>query len=195
MYKLVCGVGLYEKGVHPYRVGQKFTKEYSLWKGMLRRCYSERFQKECPTYVGCSVSEEFSNFQKFAEWCNTQVGFGGKGWQLDKDIIYKDNKQYNRDSCALVPKKVNLLLTASNNTRGEWPIGVYFDKKAGKFKVQCCFGESPKTLGRYATPEEAFSVYKIAKEAHVKVVAEQYKDSIDPRVYQALLEWEVHIND
>jgi hypothetical protein len=52
-----------------------------------------------------------------------------------------------------------------------------------------------KYLGRFVTPEEAFQVYKQAKEAYIKEVAELYKDQIDIRVYEALMKYEVDIND
>jgi len=194
--KLVYGVGVYERGEHAGSFNGKQTSVYALWAGMMERCYSERKQKKSPTYIGCSVSEEFSNFQKFAEWCNNQVGFGIKGYHLDKDIIYKGNKQYNRESCAFVPREVNMLPLSRNAFRGEHPVGVYFHKRDGKFRAKCGLGAgAQRQLGHFSTPEEAFSAYKEVKEAYIKEVAEKYKDSIDPRVYQALMEWEVHFND
>ena len=193
--KLVHGVGVYEKGEYTSRVGGMRTKEYELWKSMLQRCYSQRFQVRCSTYIGCTISEEFKYFQKFAEWCQSQAGFGVKGYSLDKDLIYKGNKQYNRDSCAFVPSEVNTLILQRNSSRGEWPIGVYLDKNSGRFRAKCSLGKTPQHIGYFSTPEEAFLCYKTAKEAYIKVVAEKYKDSIDPRVYQALMEWEIHIYD
>lgn len=193
MSKLVFGVGVYEKGTYQGSIGGKNTKEYTHWTDMLRRCYSEKYHARCPTYIGCSVSEGFCNFQKFTEWCNNQIGFGVKDYQLDKDIIYKGNKQYNRYSCAFVPREVNTLLRTSKASRGEYPLGVCFHK--GKFYAYHRVHGSRTHIGIFSTPEEAFSAYKTAKEAHIKVVAEKYKDSIDPRVYQALMEWEVGEGD
>lgn len=37
--------------------------------------------------------------------------------------------------------------------------------------------------------------YEVAKEAYVKQVAEKYKDQLDPRAYQALINYEVNEND
>lgn len=193
--KLVYGVGLYEKGEFAAKVGGKMVKEYELWAKMLQRCYSGNYQDKYPTYKGCSVSQDFTHYQKFAEWCQSQVGFGIKGFALDKDVIYKGNKQYNADSCAFIPTEVNNLLTQSNSSRGVCPIGVCFDKQAGKFGSSIRVAGKCRRLGRFSSPEEAFSAYKTAKETYVKVVAEKYKDSIDPRVYQALLEWEVDVED
>lgn len=194
--RLVQGVGVYEKGDYvSYALGKE-TKHYRLWVGMLERCYSDKHLLKRPTYLGCSVSSEFSNFQKFAKWCDEQVSFGINGYQLDKDIIYKGNKQYNRESCAFVPREVNMLLINRKASRGEWPIGVYFDTQKGKFMAQYKTGGGKrKYIGLYSTPDEAFIAYKEAKENHIKMVAEKYKDSIDPRVYRALLEWSVEVED
>jgi hypothetical protein len=43
--------------------------------------------------------------------------------------------------------------------------------------------------------QEAFSAYKVFKEALIKQVAEKYKLQLDPRAYKALLNYEVNIND
>jgi hypothetical protein len=193
--KLVHGLGVYEKGEYTCKVGGRHTKEYRLWQNMLRRCYSQAFQEKSWTYKGCSVSEEFKYFQKFSEWCNSQIGFGIKGYQLDKDIIYKGNKQYNRDSCAFVPKQLNTLLGNSGAIRGDYPVGVGWHKTTERFQSSLAKMGKSVHIGLFSTPEDAFYAYKEAKEAYIKVVAEKYKDSIDPRVYQALMEWEVHTDD
>ncbi len=50
-------------------------------------------------------------------------------------------------------------------------------------------------LGYFSTPEQAFMAYKISKEAHLKVIAERYKDFIDESVYVALYNYKVEITD
>jgi len=52
-----------------------------------------------------------------------------------------------------------------------------------------------KHLGYFTTPEEAFQVYKLAKEAQIKAVAEKWKHLLDERVYLALMAYEANIND
>ena len=50
-------------------------------------------------------------------------------------------------------------------------------------------------LGFFKTEIEAFNAYKVAKEAFVKEQAEKWKDQIDPRAYEALMNYQVEITD
>lgn len=197
---LVCGVGVYEKGefIGAYTLAGKsvHTKEYELWRGTLRRCYSKESLEKHPTYAGCTVSENFKNFQYFAEWCQSQVGFGVQGFQLDKDILVKGNKVYSETTCVFVPKKINNLLVSSAATRGIHPIGVNFRSRRGYEHFAAQISNNTKIhLGHFATAEAAYLAYKLAKEQIIKQVAEQYKDQIDPRVYTALVNYEVEVTD
>ena len=42
---------------------------------------------------------------------------------------------------------------------------------------------------------KAFSCYKIFKENYIKQVADEYKDLIPIKLYEAMYRWEVEIND
>lgn len=50
-------------------------------------------------------------------------------------------------------------------------------------------------LGYFDTPEEAFYAYKPVKEAYIKALAEKWKDQIDTRAYEALMNWTIEITD
>ena len=50
-------------------------------------------------------------------------------------------------------------------------------------------------LGCFNNPEKAFQAYKAAKEAYIKDVANKWKGEIDNRAYEALMNYEVEIND
>ena len=50
-------------------------------------------------------------------------------------------------------------------------------------------------IGSFNTEIEAFQAYKEAKEANIKEVANKWKDQIDPRVYEALMNYHVEITD
>lgn len=175
----------------------KPKKEYALWCAMLHRCYSERFQSQDNNYVyiGCTASESFRNYSTFHEQCQTQIGFGEKGFCLDKDILSKGTKEYSEDTCVFVPQEINKLLNKHRIHRGEYPIGV---SKTRRNKYMAGFsgnGVRNNCLGYFDTPEEAFAAYKTAKEHYVKFVANKWKDKIDPRVYQTMLDYQVNITD
>lgn len=50
-------------------------------------------------------------------------------------------------------------------------------------------------LGVFDTPEEAFLIYKKAKEYYIKKLQNTRKGLIEERVYNALIKYEVNIND
>lgn len=192
MKKLVYGVGIND-GKYPTRVNGLRTKEYNLWASMLKRCYSVKYHINQPTYVGCNVSDNFKHYTYFFEWCQNQIGFGGCEFSLDKDLIYKGNKEYNENNCVFIPLEINSVLTKRQSDRGLLPIGV--TKNGKNYRAQCSYNGVKKYIGLFDTPELAFNAYKAFKEAHIKELAEKYKDTIDPKAYQALLKYEVSIDD
>lgn len=69
------------------------------------------------------------------------------------------------------------------------------DKRSGKFKSQLSIDGTQIYLGRFDTEIEAFIAYKQAKENRAKELAEIWKDAVDSRVYKALMEYEVSVDD
>ena len=197
------GVGILGDRYPTTGEGGKHLKHYEVWSDMLKRCYSHRFQKLFSTYYSVEASDDFKFYPYFYEWCEKQVGFNRTGsnlksWCLDKDILVKGNKVYSADTCCFVPNEINCLFTKTNKLRGKYPIGVYYDTTKKKFISQINRNNDKgcqEYLGAYDCPEEAFQVYKKAKELYIKEVAERWKDQIDPKVYNALISYEVEITD
>ena len=177
-------------------VGNKRAKQYTAWVNMLTRCYSERYLKEHPTYLGCHTSKLFECYSDFYDWCDAQIGFGEVGFQLDKDLLIKGNKLYSENTCVFIPQEINKIFTKRVSLRGNLPIGVYYDDDMRKFSatVNLNIGK-PVRLGFYSTEIEAFNAYKQAKEVHIKNMANKWKSQIDPRAYEALMNYEVNITD
>lgn len=175
----------------------KSTREYELWRGIIRRCYSEKVWLKQPTYEGCTVSENFKNFQWFAEWCNNQIGWDIELVHIDKDLLCKDGiKIYSEDRCVFLPHNVNTLLLKSDAIRGEYPVGVHYNRFKEKFEAYCRNGtRNGGYIGQFDNPEDAFAAYKKRKEETIKTLANQYKEFIDPRAYEALMNYEVRIDD
>ena len=181
---------------YPIKVNDVKTKEYELWKSMLKRCYSDTCKKKQPTYEGCEVSDNFKSYEYFYEWCQKQIGFNKEGWQLDKDLLTKGNKVYSEDSCIFIPREINQILVKSTASRGKYLIGVCWDKTKKAFKASVNKNKGKQAyLGLFNTELEAFNAYKIAKEAFIKEQANKWKDKIDIRAYNALMNYEVNIND
>ena len=81
-------------------------------------------------------------------------------------------------------------------SRGEHLIGVCWCSKDKAFIAQVRKNKGKREwLGYFKTEIEAFKAYKTAKEAFVKEQANKWKDKIDDRAYEALMNYTVEITD
>ena len=196
-YPSVCGVGY--MGVGKYIAGEnnRRTREYSVWIGMLTRCYSEEHQKIHKTYRGCTVAREWHNFQNFADWYNREYYDIGESLDIDKDFKNKGNKIYSPENCLIVPSRINNIARHIKSKNYKYPIGV--SKRDNGFEARMSIGSRKVSAGTYDTPEEAFQAYKQAKEAYIQQVANEYKqkygDKFPDKVYKALMNYRVEITD
>lgn len=175
-------------------------RQYNLWKTMFCRCYSFKEHQRHPTYINCSVCNDWIYFSNFLVWCNNQEGYkmkdeNGNSFALDKDIANKGNKVYSNENCSFIPASVNNLLVKADGKRGKHPIGVYFHGQHQRYRSDIRIGSIKKTLGYFDTEVEAFRAYKAAKEAECKRIANLYKDVISPLVYESLMSYTVNIDD
>ncbi len=53
----------------------------------------------------------------------------------------------------------------------------------------------PIKLGTFDSAEDAFARYKEYKEDFIKDMAEQYRDVISDKVYEAMMGWKIEIDD
>jgi len=175
---------------------KKNRKIYKDWYGMLSRCYDVSYKDKYTTYKNCEVCEEWHNFQNFAKWYDENFyEIEDHRMELDKDILFKGNKVYSPETCVFVPNRINSLFIKSNASRGEFPIGVSFVKKRSTYVASCCDNGKGKKLGEYDSPELAFEIYKDYKEKLIKRIAEEYKNIIPYKLYDALYKYEVEITD
>ena len=189
------GIGYTGVGDYLPSVGGKRTLEYDTWKGVFQRCYDEKHHEKYPTYSDCTLSDKWICFQDFAAWANKQVGWGLPKWHLDKDLLVKGNKLYGPDTCIMLPERLNMLIINRSFFRGEYPIGVHWDSGRSKFKGQYKEFDGSLKSERFDNVDEAFCYYKNNRERVIKEAAELYKSQIDPRAYEALLSWEISIDD
>jgi len=194
--KSVYNIGFIGEGKYKPTINQKHTARYSVWLDMLRRCFSDKFKNKYPTYKNCTVCDEWLNFQNFAEWYEDNFyEVGNQIMNIDKDILFKKNKLYCPNTCIFVPQEINLLFIKYDKCRGNFPIGVTFNKKHNKFYSSCEYKDNNKYLGFYDTPEEAFEAYKNYKENLIKEVADKYKNIIPDKLYNAMYKYQVEITD
>lgn len=189
MRPTVCGWG-----IHGGNDGSTKTFAYMAWASMIRRCYSKKPNGK--SYRECSVDERFRIFSDFSEWAKSQIGHGEPGFHLDKDLIQKGNKVYSPDLCVFLPADINNLLQLQKGRRGNLPIGVTAKREQpGFFYASMSVANKKFNIARCTTPNDAFEAYKAHKESRIKMLAELWKEKIDPRAFDALMRYEVQITD
>ena len=82
-----------------------------------------------------------------------------------------------------------------NKNRGNCPIGVHYNKGIKKYIAQLEKDGKCIKIGNFDSKNTAFQAYKMAKEKYIKEVADEYKDKIPKRLYDAMYKYEVEITD
>jgi hypothetical protein len=198
--KSVYKMGFLGEGEYKTQINRKQTPQYKSWSSMLYRCYNSKYHEKQPTYIGCTVSEEWLNYQNFAKWYDQNYyEFDDETMHLEKDILIKGNKVYSPETSLFVPQFINNIFVKSNSTRGDLPIGVTLNKRNNKCisqLIQTINGVKTKSvLGTCLSKEDAFYLYKKHKENYIKQIAEEFKDKIPEKLYDAMLRYEVEITD
>lgn len=188
--KSVYGVGCLGEDRFPDLSKDVRRKINKLWQGMLERGHSDRYKEVNPSYKDVYVCEEWHNLQNFTEWVINQKYFN-IGYHLDKDILVKGNKVYSPDTCCFVPSQINSLFTDRARDRGEYPVGVYFRERDSLYLVTLSRSGKQRHVSCHKSLEDAVASYKVAKEAQVKVMALEWKDRIEQKVYEAMMNWTV----
>ena len=195
--KLVCGVGINDADyvvkkweTIGYADGKQKRKlvwacpYYRAWKNMIERCYSAKYQESKPTYAGCTVSEDWLTLSNFKAWMEKQ---DWEGKHLDKDLLFEGSKAYSAETCVFVTPMTNSFINDSGASRGEWLIGVYWNKRAEKFNSRCCnpFTKKIENLGRFTCEQEAHEAWAKRK---LELAHELAAVQTDPRVAKALID-------
>ena len=115
---IVFGIGYVGEGKYLTQINHVTTKEYQVWNNLLARCYSDKQRKLHPAYEGCTVCDEWLNFQVFSEWCNENYyAIDNERVHIDKDILFKGNTLYSPETCLFVPQRINMIfMKKSKNT-------------------------------------------------------------------------------
>jgi len=121
-HKSVYGKGYIGIGKHKVSLEGVLTKKYKTWKKMLERCYSSDYHIKHPAYKDVTVCDEWHSYQVFGGWYDEQ--YKKDGWQLDKDLLGRDEKIYSPDTCVFIPRGLNSFLGRGKGNK-DHPIGVY----------------------------------------------------------------------
>lgn len=193
--KSLYGHGYLGEGNYKTSVHSKPDFKYLVWQGILRRCYDEKFNNTKPTYKGCSMCNEWMNYQTFAKWFeDNYYEVSNERMHLDKDIMYKNNKIYSPETCTIVPQRINVLFVNNHARRGDLPVGV--QSTGRRYRAICTvFGEYYHPGEKRNTAEEAFGDYKKFKEDLIKKVADEYKGKIPNKLYDAMYRYKIEIDD
>ena len=189
MKPVMCGVGY-----HGSEDVDCTSESYLRWHDMIHRCYNAKFHERQSQYKECSVCEEWLNYSNFKVWYDKNK-YGEAQLDLDKDIVFKNNKIYDPAHVVLVPHEINTLFIAGDKRRGDLPIGVSFDTSKNKYRACLNMDGKSKKLGVFDNSEDAFKRYKEYKKDLIQDMAEQYKGKIPDKAYQAMLNWKVEITD
>ena len=158
-------------------------KSYKVWVHLLERCYSSHKLKERNAYLDCVVCEEWKTYSNFKKWFDEHYI---EGWQIDKDLFSNGTKIYSPQTCCYLPAILNNALTYSHRER-HCLLTTGVRVKHGRFYAAIKRYYKTKHLGVFDTIEEAINAYQVAKFKYITEITEQYKDKLEPRVYEFII--------
>lgn len=190
--KIVFGYGINDLDEN-MSVHGKNTHLYNTWHSMIERCYSDKRLVKQPSYIGCTVCDEWKYLSNFKRWYDENYI---EGFELDKDILVENNKVYSPETCRFVPGYLNRLFIYSKVANEELPIGVTENKpntrnrqKTSTFRGSCNDGCGKVLSKNFKTIEEAHNWYistknKVIKEQAIKAFLD---NSIKSDVYLSIV--------
>lgn len=174
--------------------------EYRVWTSMHDR--AGNFDGKHPSYADVTVAKEWWNYQNFAKWYNERrYELKDDFLCIDKDILCPEARMYSPETCVLIPNTINEVFKnfdnyKRNNNEG-LPNGVQrrSDSKSIRYRSEARYldeyGNKVAKRRTFDNVFDAFCYYKEAKEKYIKQLAEKYKEVIDPRVYNKLMNYEL----
>jgi hypothetical protein len=162
--KLMEGIGVNDAPfvVQPTICGKLIRHPaYIAWSGMLNRCFNIKYKDKHTTYLNITCCEDWLLFTNFAKWFKENYI---EGWQLDKDLLIKDNKIYSPATCLFVPQEINKFLILNGRTPigNILPIGVNLHNGRFQATINDGFGKI-NYLGRFDSEYEAHRAWQKAK--------------------------------
>jgi hypothetical protein len=119
----VHGIGFIGDGPYKTYENGKSTRANTAWRNMLQRCYDQGYHVRQPTYIDCTVDEEWHDFQCFAKWFEENYPTDGNSYELDKDALIADNKVYGPDTCCFLTRQENAEVSIAKHYKFLSPSG------------------------------------------------------------------------
>lgn len=179
------------------------SNAYQVYNGIKMRCKgTENDDRIRKCYDEVTMCQEWKdNPKSFVKWyLEHYYEFDNEQMDVDKDLFGGDAKIYSPETCCILPKSLNAILTnckkhyrEGTNEENTLPFGVIYNGKKKKYYSDIQFTGTGKTitLSEWDKPEEAFEEYKMMKQADMLVVAAQYKGKIPDYIYHKLLKVEI----
>lgn len=176
---------------------------YRVYNGIKARCGDIKGKDNVHVCYDKSTMWQvwLDNPKAFVKWyLEHYYEVDGEEMDVDKDLFGDGSGMYHENFCCILPKGLNTMLANAKKhyEEGETPdnvlpLGVRYNSKVNKYYGEITFTGTEKSipLSYYDTPEEAFSEYKLMKQADICRVAAMYKESIPDYIYDALLKVEV----
>jgi len=163
--KLIHGVGINDADyiVRPRVDGKsKLCSYYERWHNMLTRCYSAVEHARSPTYIDCTVCEEWLTFTNFKIWMKSQEW---KGKHLDKDAILPNNKIYSPEFSSFVSRDINNAIESRENKRllNGLPQGVRYLSRSKTYECRIKINGKIIKLGKFSTTKLCELAFNNAK--------------------------------
>jgi len=148
---------------------------YKTWKYMLHRAYNDEYKNKYPTYNNVVVSEKWLNLKNFSKDVQNIIGYKEMikynykyKFNLDKDILFHNNKIYDLQNCCLIPEKLNSFFINKQytNTTGYEGVGLH----NGKYRARVNCDNKSIFLGHFTNPYDAYIEYNKNK----KIILDYY---------------------
>lgn len=183
-------VYLYNRGYLGIGKYEKKSLQGRKWNSMFDRCYKETDKNR--TYKGTEVSEKWYCLQDFGKWFDENL-WSNDCTFLDKDILVDGNTIYSPETCVLVDNYINCFFAYKKEKASNLPTGV-IQETENSYRAYLNHRGENVLRQWFKTPQEAFIVYKNAKEKLAKEIAEEYKlkyENFPNKIYDALYNFRV----
>lgn len=159
-------------------------KAYSMWRGMIRRCYHGHDNIRNITYSSTTVCDDWKYYSNFKKWFLNNYK---DGFQLDKDIIGGLSNEYSPDTCAFVPSIINSCIIDGNRGISTTPLGVSYVSKSDKYRPALSkFGKSVKNFGFTETPMESHHIWQKEKANYLGELIKLHSNDLTLEVISGL---------